>query len=210
MHTMRERTRASLADESRRRRTRLGWSLPAPSHLALVWSLLLLWSPAPALAQRASEPALRAAFIYNFAKFTIWPADAIAPEGSLVFCVLGDFGVAEMLEQVVKGHDLRGHALMVRRVEAADSFRSCHVLYASGLDAKRAAELLRSVEATTVLTVSDFEEFTRLGGMATIFVEDERMRFAFNTSSVQRGRLAVSSKLLTLARIVRSRDAAAQ
>lgn len=209
MHTTFERTGAPPIQRWLGRRTRSQSGVTALSHVAAIWALLL-WSPTPVVAQRASEPALRAAFIYNFAKFTTWPADAVAPGASFVFCVREDPGVAQMLEQVVKGHDLRGYALTVRRVEADSQLRPCHVLYASGLDASRATELLQVVGNTSVLTVSDFERFTELGGMATIFVDNERMRFAFNTASVQRAGLTVSSKLLTLARIDRSRDARSQ
>ena len=39
--------------------------------------------PACAAAQTVSEPALKAAFIYNFALFTEWPAAALPPDDSL-------------------------------------------------------------------------------------------------------------------------------
>ena len=40
-------------------------------------------------AQNVTEPSLKAAFLYSFAKFAEWPAGLLAADGSLVFCVLG-------------------------------------------------------------------------------------------------------------------------
>jgi hypothetical protein len=157
--------------------------------------------------QSVSAPALRAAFMYNFAKFTEWPANVIPRDQPIVFCVTtDDTPMAEALEQIVKGRAVGGHALAVRRVGLDNGVRACHLLYASGLDAKRTNELLGTVGPLPVLTVGDFERFAQMGGVANFFVEDGKMRFAINIDSAQRAGLRVSSKLLMLARIVRSSD----
>jgi hypothetical protein len=164
-------------------------------------------SSAFAIDQSASAPELRAAFMYNFAKFTEWPPNVIPRDQPLVFCVTNDDApMAEALEQIVKGRAVGGHALAVRRVGLDRGIRACHLLYAPGLDAKRTNELLGAVEHLPVLTVGDFERFTQMGGVASFFIEDGKMRFAINIDSMQRAGLRVSSKLLMLARIVRSGD----
>jgi hypothetical protein len=174
--------------------------------IALV-SILVAGPGASAIDQQgASAPALRAAFMYNFAKFTEWPANVIPRDQPLVFCVRDDAAMAEALEQIVKGRAVGGHTLAVRRVGLDSGVRTCHLLYASGLDAKRTTELLGTVDHLPVLTVGDFERFAQMGGVASFFVEDGKMRFAINIDSAQRAGLRVSSKLLMLARIVRSSD----
>ena len=174
--------------------------------ITLVSILAAVDSNAFAIDQGASAPALRAAFMYNFAKFTEWPANVIPRDQPMVFCVTDDAPMAEALEQIVKGRAVGGHALAVRRVGLDSGVRACHLLYASGLDAKRANELLGTVEHLPVLTVGDFERFAQMGGVASFFVEDGKMRFAINIDSAQRAGLRVSSKLLMLARIVRSSE----
>jgi hypothetical protein len=173
--------------------------------IALV-STLAVGSNAFAIDQSASAPALRAAFMYNFAKFTEWPANVIPRDQPMVFCVTDDAPMAEALEQIVKGRAVGGHALAVRRTGLDSGVRACHLLYASGLDAKRTTELLGTVDHLPVLTVGDFERFAQMGGVASFFVEDGKMRFAINIDSAQRAGLRMSSKLLMLARIVRSSD----
>jgi hypothetical protein len=85
----------------------------------------------------------------------------------------------------------------------AATLAACHLLYASGLDATRSAVLLESIKRTPVFTVSDLDEFTELGGVAHLFVENGTMRFAINPEAAQRAGLHLSSKLLSLARIVK-------
>ena len=43
-------------------------------------------TPARPAAQTAPEPALKAAFLLNFARFTEWPPDALPAGGPIVFC----------------------------------------------------------------------------------------------------------------------------
>ena len=57
---------------------------------ALIWPAPLPINSTQAVAQVADEPSLKAAFIYHFAKFTTWPADAFASSPQTIsFCVVG-------------------------------------------------------------------------------------------------------------------------
>ncbi len=170
--------------------------------------LLLLGAPTVASTQTASASALRAAFVFNFAKFTEWPADALPADAPAVFCIIDDPEMADTLERLMKGHTVGGHRTVVRRAASNQDLTSCHVLYIADLDAKRATALLNVVQHAPVLTVADFENFAELGGVANLFIEDGKMRFAINVDAASKSRLHVSSRLLTLARIVRTSDSA--
>jgi hypothetical protein len=153
----------------------------------------------------ATASMLKAAFLYNFAKFTDWPEDALAPGQRLVLCVLGDAAVSDALEQTIKGRSAEGHELIVQAVKAGGAFRSCHLLYTAGLDAKRSAQLVDELKGTTVFTVGDADSFCESGGIAQLVLEHDRMRFAINVMAAERARLHLSSKLLSLATIVKER-----
>lgn len=153
-------------------------------------------------AAQTTEPALKAAFLYNFAKFSEWPADALAPGQRLAMCVVGDASVADALGQTIKGHAIDGHELTVTVLKVEESASGCHLLYVSASAIKRSVALLLSAGAS-VFTVSDAANFAESGGVAQLIIENDRIRFAINISSSQRGRLNISSKLLSLARIVK-------
>jgi hypothetical protein len=153
--------------------------------------------------QSATAATLTSAFLYNFAKFTEWPSDSLAPGQPLAMCVLGDTAVASALDQTVKGHAIESHELTVELLKSDASARGCHLLYVSGLDDKRSLQLIDNLKAATVLTASDGERFAALGGVAQLTLENGRMRFAINVNAAQRARLQLSSKLLSLARIIK-------
>jgi hypothetical protein len=176
-------------------RTELLQSLAARS-IALV-----LLTPMAAVAQDVTEPALKAAFIYSFAKFTQWPADAMATGAPLVLCVIGDAAIGGALEQAVKGRTLEGHSIGVTQ-PAYDgrALRACHIAYVSGLTAGQAADVIAGLQDAPVLTISDVEGFTQLGGIAQLFFEHGQLRFHVQLEAAKRARLSISSTLLALAR----------
>ena len=172
---------------------------PLPAVRAAIAILLL--TPMPAAAQDVSEPVLKAAFIYNFAKFTEWPAGVVPAGGPLLFCVLGDAAIAEALGRAVKGRTLAGHIMEVSQSGSDGPPRpGCHILYLSGVTASQAATLVAGLRDAPVLTISDVEGFTKLGGIAHVFFEHGQLRFTVHAESARRARLQISSRLLGLAR----------
>jgi hypothetical protein len=159
---------------------------------------LLLW-PALAFAQDVTEPALKAAFIYNFAKFTEWPGE-LPPGQPVTMCVLGDAGVADALERAVVGRALGGRPIAVSRVVAASPKRACHVLYVSGVSLTQAGQLIEDLRDLPVLTISDIDGFTQVGGIAQFFFEHGQLRFRIHIEHAKRAKLQISSRILVIAK----------
>jgi len=162
-------------------------------------AILLLMGPW-ASAQDVTEPSLKAAFIYSFAKFTEWPADVPRTAEPFVMCVLGDAAVGDALERLVKGRVLAGHSMAVSHVGPAAPQNRCHVLYLSGVTASQAAQVVARHRDVPVLTISDVEGFTDVGGIAQFFFEQGRLRFTIQVGSAKRAHLQISSNLLALAK----------
>jgi hypothetical protein len=155
-------------------------------------------------AQSATVPALKAAFLFNFAKFTAWPADALSADQRLTLCVMGDASITDALERTISGRHVEGRQLAVRVVAIDGAIRSCHLLYAGGLDVARSAQLVQALDGAAVFTVGDNDRFAESGGVAALIFDGDRMRFAINVMAAQRARLKLSSKLLGLAKIIRT------
>jgi hypothetical protein len=150
-------------------------------------------------AQDVTETSLRAAFIYNIAKFTEWPVDVLSAATPFAACVLGDTQVGDALERSVKGRQLAGRAVTVVRVPVGGPLRSCHLLYISGLRSAQVTAILATVGGAPVLTIGDVDDFARIGGIAHVFVENGTMRFDIDLGLARRSRLQLSSRLLVLA-----------
>ncbi len=141
----------------------------------------------PALAQTAAPAAVKAAFIYNFARFTTWPEEAFdGPDAPLVVCAAADGPLTPELR------DLDGKAVGARvlRVSTAADVR-CHVRVHGD-----PADLVQEVG---VLTVGDASGFTDRGGAIALLQVGRQIRFQVNISAVDQAGLSVSSKLLRLA-----------
>lgn len=153
-------------------------------------------------AQGVSPPGLTAAFLFNFVKFTAWPAEVLRDGGPIVVCVGGSNSVADALVQLTQNKTVEGHSLAIRRTDLEQPLNECHVVYAASLDGTSAQQLIRAVSGQPILTVSDLEDFAERGGVANFYIEGGRMRFAVNPAAAERARLRISSRLLTLARVV--------
>jgi hypothetical protein len=180
-------------------------SPPRLRPLVLTLVAVLLCGEVRSRAQDVTEVTLKGAFILNFARFTQWPADALPPSSVVSACVVGDPAIGGALRRVVSasGHRLHGRTVQVSSLADDDaSIARCHLLYVSGLDRARTAQLIARLRDTSALTVGDDETFITAGGIIRIFVENGKMRFAINPRAATRARLQLSSRLLALADVV--------
>jgi hypothetical protein len=149
-----------------------------------------------------SEVTVKAAFLYNFAKFAEWPT--LQPGAPIAVCIIGDDAVATAFSRTVHGLNISGHALDVSEPSDGAAWSGCHLLFIADGDMQRAATGLSALKTLPVLTVSDAKGFSRTDGIIELYVEDGRMRFAINVDAAERSGLHLSSRLLGLARLVRS------
>lgn len=150
-----------------------------------------------AFAQDVTEPALKAAFIYNFARFTEWP-DAFPTTDPFIMCVLGDVAVGDALARTVKGRDVVGHPVVVSQTAVSGPKPACHILYVSGTMANQRTQLIAGLRDAPVLTISDTAGFKDVGGIVQFFFEHGQLRFSIKLESATRARLRISARLLQL------------
>jgi hypothetical protein len=92
--------------------------------------------------------------------------------------------------------------MSILRVTTSGPFHACHMLYVSGVSNKRATEIITALRGIPVLTISDLYEFARTGGIAQLFADSGKIRFAVNLDAAKRSQLQLSSRLLALAELV--------
>jgi hypothetical protein len=155
-----------------------------------------LLMPLVAAAQDVTVPALKAAFIYNFVKFTEWPVVPPVP-GPFVLCVVRDAAVGDALEREVRGREFSGRRITVLSV-AAGTTESCRLLYVSGATIDDVARAIAGLQDTPVLTISDVAGFTNTGGMVQLLFERGQLRFTIKADAVKRSGLRMSATLLAL------------
>ena len=166
--------------------------------------VLLLALPAAAVAQKAAEYDVKAAFLFNFTKFVDWPAEAFPDPSSLRICVLGEDPFGKSL-QAVADEQVGGHKLIVTHTESIARPAGCQVLFISRSERERLPQILGAVKDSPVLTVADTDGAAERGAIINFVLEGSKVRFEINTDAADRAKIKISSKLLQLAkRIVTS------
>jgi len=150
------------------------------------------------------EYQVKAAFLFNFAKFIEWPPDAFQSEKTpITLCVFRYDPFGSALEEVIRGKAINNRELLARRINELPDLKTCQLVFVSDREDKHLSEVSNSVRGASVLVVGEGEGFAERGGTVQFFLENNKLRFAVNVDAAQRARLQVSSKLLALARIVR-------
>jgi len=180
----------------------MGYTCPPgrPSHGAgaapLVMSLLLIAPAVPLCAQAPTEYQVKAAFLYNFAKFVGWPESA--PGASFCIGVLGADPFGPVIDETLAGKTLDGRRVVIRRFDRPEEALGCEIVFV-GSAAKPSKALLERFYGRPVLTVGETPAFCQNGGVIGFEVVGQRVHFAVNLEAAQRAQLKMSSKLLSLA-----------
>lgn len=143
------------------------------------------------------EYQIKAAFLYNFAKFVQWPAEASGLSGEpFVLCVSGDEPF-RIIHQYLAGKKVRGQLITVRAVDNVGGASGCHLLFVSAMSAQLRQALPHVIGS--ILTIGESEDFIRSGGMINLVRADNRLRFEIARNAGERAGLKFSSQLLKLA-----------
>jgi hypothetical protein len=178
--------------------------------LLLALSLICGWS-SRSLAQQPGvidrEPEIKAAYLYNFGRYVGWPAAAspVGDSGSpdFVISVVGDSPVVAPLHAIAATKKVGGRAILIRQFKAATDFQPCQVLFVpSGQDPELVAAILKKARTTPTLIVGEDEGFALKHGQIGFYSDQNNMKFEINASSADKAGLKISSKLLSLGRIV--------
>jgi hypothetical protein len=110
----------------------------------------------------ATESAVKAAFLYNFALFIDWPAET--GSGPFTLCVVGEEAVADELTSIARTRTIYGRPVQTRRLSAVDDPRKAAESLAAMMSepAPDISVLLRSVWAANDLVEVEDRPFGRL------------------------------------------------
>jgi hypothetical protein len=149
------------------------------------------------------EYLVKAAFLYNFAKFVEWPDKAFMDDQTpIILYILGKDPFGNALDSL-QNKTVKGRNLMITRLKDIHDSQQCHILFISQSEKKNLARIFEKIKKWNVLTVSDIENFAQEGGIINFITKENKIRFAINVDAAQRSDLTVSSKLLKLAIIVK-------
>jgi len=181
--------------------------LGCPLRFTLIVFVALTFLSGPALVYaQATEPSeyqLKAAFLFNFAKFIDWPKNVLGgPQSPFTICGLGQDPFGHILDDELQGKVIGDRPLATRRLKGTEEARRCQIVFVSSSEGAHLTEIFESLRGASVLLVGETTGFASSGGAIEFTIEDNRVRFTINTDTADRTGLSFSSKLLSLARLV--------
>jgi hypothetical protein len=155
---------------------------------------------APTEEPRSLEHKVKAAFLYKFLAFLEWPASAFAqPDSPIVIGVLGADALADELTEAVRGRQVNGRSVLVRRIEEGEDPFANHMLFVGLSGRNRIAQLSKEASARSVLTVTEVPGGLDLGSVINFLIVDGRVRFEIGIPAAEEIGVKVSSRLLAVA-----------
>ncbi len=154
----------------------------------------------------SSEYLIKAGFIYNFAKLVEWPATAFPqPDSPIVIGILGNDPFGATLDRIVADKKISGRVISVKRVKWGKDFKElkdCNILFVSSSEKEHIDSVVEAMKGLPILTIGDAPGFAKRGGIINFTLEDNKVRFEVNVEAAKHADLTISSRLLTLAKIV--------
>ncbi len=183
------------------------WFRQQPAVLFTLMLPLLLPATASAQHKAVHEGEIKAAFVYNFAKFADWPEEQWTRSPTIRLCTTGSNNpFTAALSSLHRQSSIRGKEIEVMALARPQESSRCHLLVVTGTDST--GEWLRHIRHLPVLTVGDSGRFAASGGAIGLFIEGDKVKFEINPDAVQRAGIKLSSQLLQLAKFVRDEPGA--
>jgi len=145
------------------------------------------------VAQQMDEYHVKAAFLYNFARFVDWPAEAFRSPGEpFTICVLGEDPFGRALDDVAAGKTVGGRPVAIRRISDARRIGGCHILFVSSAADQRVLSVLAAEKQFGVLTVGDAGSSISGGVIIGFTMENDKVRFEIDTATADRNGLQIN------------------
>ena len=171
--------------------------------LQIVFTVTTVLYPHPASAapEIVSEYQVKAAYLYNFVRYTEWPAKAFSRESEMHLCVVGPEEMQHMFSRFPAKTPL-GRPLQVSYFvtnPAVEDLDACHIVYAIGDRTDFMLNLIEKAADKPILTVEEQDG----SAIISFSMADKKVQFTVNLALAEKAGISISSRMLKLAAAVK-------
>lgn len=143
---------------------------------------------------------VKSVYMYNFTKFTKFPPSA---GNNITICTIGADPFGTTLDKVAGS--IKEKQVFIKRGIALPDAKLCNVLFISYSEKRKLNQILKKLENEPIITVSDIEGFSELGGIVEFVGNDEeKIKFIINNKAARKAKLFLETLLLeTALRVIR-------
>jgi len=150
---------------------------------------------------------IKAAYLYNFAKYVQWPSSSVPDSGdaanTFTIGVVGGNPFGNSLERIAQQKKLGGKSIRIVSVKQVETVLNCEMLFfSSHSDPRLVDKIFSQVRGHPTLLVGESADFAARGGMINFIIENNKVRFEINARSAADSGVVISSKLLRLGKPV--------
>ncbi len=148
---------------------------------------------------------VKAAYLFNFARFVEWPSADMAPVATenvkpLLIGIVGTDLFSSVLGSLLDGKVVSGRTIQVVSVRSPSQIHALDILYFARSAEDEMAAIFENIRGRPILTVSENRRFLEKGGMVKLIVGDDNVQFAVNLKTVKESNLKISAQMLQCAK----------
>ena len=175
-------------------------------HILIAFATVALSLTAGKAHAQYSEYEVKAAYIFNFAKFIEWPADYIEND-TIYLCVYKNDPFGIILEKTMIGRKANGKDWKIKRISNLNLAEKCHFLIVSGIKQHEAMQVLKCIGNKPIVTIGDeLNNFCNIGGVINFLPQFSERQFEINKDVANDIGIKISPKLLLLAKIISTKE----
>lgn len=152
------------------------------------------------------EYGVKAGFVYNFLGFVTWPSELLPPETPWRIGIVDDGEGYHLIADSLQGKTFGNRPIEVKRVSDSSSLQNLHVLFVTRQAKGDLDALLADARQLPILVIGETPGFARDDGVVGFVQRGSNLRLEINVVRAQDQGLIVSSRLSSVAEIVRPRS----
>jgi hypothetical protein len=151
-----------------------------------------------------TEYEIKVGLLYQFAVYTQWPKEALPDGGGeFVLGIIGDDPFGSALD-FLRGKTVKSRKFVVKHLTNIQQSSGCHMLFICASEKRNVPQILKALEKSCVLTISEVEDFIERGGMINFVLvpktaRSESIRFEINKAAAEQAGLKLHSGFLKAA-----------
>ncbi|MFV0445581.1 MAG: YfiR family protein [Planctomycetaceae bacterium] len=165
----------------------------------------------PVAAQEAMvnrEAPIKAAFIYNFAKYSTLSPEYVRSianaDQTLTIGIVGNSPVEPYLRKISDRRAVNGKSISIVHFDTAASIKPCHVLFVpDSLSATEQQNIAKTMAKHSAFVVAEHSSFPGTT-QAMLFVSQNRVQFELNLKAIENAKISLDSRVIGLASVLTS------
>jgi hypothetical protein len=147
---------------------------------------------------------VKAAFLYNFARYVEWPKEAFADkQAPFVIGIFGENPFGTVLGRIAKTKTVQDRRIEVKNIDSLDGLADCHILFITDSVAmEQQQRIIEKSQKKPILLVGEIPKFLDFGGSVNFFLDGNHVRFEINVDAVDHKKMQIDAKLLSVGKKV--------